>query len=409
MRQGDAYLLKSGRGSYLVDGGDLSGFLPEMLRERRVGKLRAAVCTSACPERLGGLLDLMDSGYPVGEYWLPGPLAALIDSGRRFCGDWPGWFRVCGWPAPKHPLPRLRASARSSADRSLARTAGLVWLCLAAATGDLPSLDRECAPAEALGTALDLLCDRAARGWPRLLSPLVQTALARLQGGGGQADLGLLCGRLLLHEAEGLPVKSDTGCREVARTLALAVMAESLRERDGLRWRLFDLSGKLEDRLVPRHPFRCLNGLEVGGRRRRSGPLGAMEVFEVAAALSGPDRGLVFRYGDAQCGVLFCGNTRLSFLDRDARLSLRRPTVVAAPQRGEVEAEEAYGRIASRTPGNHVWVRGHLSFARKVSDGFRERPVRYCLHDCAQRTVQEILLAFSCGRWRLLAGAPCRC
>lgn len=392
-----------------MDGGHMSGFLPEMLRERKVGKLRAAVCTSACPQRLGGLIDLMASGYPVAEYWLPEHLAALIDVGRRFSGDWVGWFRVCGWPVPNVNLPALAPDWRGVPDRFLVKAAPLSWLALVACTGELPPRRHDgYRSMEAVGAALDVLCNRAARRWPGSLSPLVQDALTRLMSGGGPAEVVLLCGRLLFHEAEAMPVKSDTGCRDVALGLSMALMAEALRERERLRWRLFARSGKREDYLVPRHPFRCVNGRETGLLRRQHGPAGPMIVFDTAATLTGPDRGLVYRYGDAHCGALFCGNTRLSFLGQNA-LNLSRPTVVAAPQRGEVEVDEAYGRIVSSNPSADVWVRSHFSFARKVSTGFREQTQRYCLHGCVHRAVQEILLAFSQGRWRPLAGNRCRC
>ena len=96
MRRGDALLLKSGRGTYLIDGGDLSGQLPTMLRERRVGNLRAAVCTFPTPERLGGILDLLADGYPIKECWLPARIGIVKGMARTFNGDWPGWFSLAG-------------------------------------------------------------------------------------------------------------------------------------------------------------------------------------------------------------------------------------------------------------------------------------------------------------------------
>ncbi len=81
VRDGDAYLLKSRRGSYLVDGGGLGCGLPELLRERKVRKLRAAICSSARPEKLGGILELIGSGQAVSEFLVSGSGGGLAGTG----------------------------------------------------------------------------------------------------------------------------------------------------------------------------------------------------------------------------------------------------------------------------------------------------------------------------------------
>ena len=96
VRRGDAYLLQSRRGSYLVDGGAQGSLLPEMLTDRLVRKLRVAVCSSTCSERLGGILEIMEAEFPVVEYWFPEKVELVPEMAHRFNGDWDGWLKLLG-------------------------------------------------------------------------------------------------------------------------------------------------------------------------------------------------------------------------------------------------------------------------------------------------------------------------
>ncbi|WP_272700960.1 hypothetical protein [Desulfovibrio sp. Fe33] len=406
---GDACLLTTRRGTYLFDGGTLRGDLSGMLRERRVGKLRVAVCTSASPERLGGILELMESGYPVGEYWLPDSLRALAEAARGFDGGFPDWFVRCGWSVPveaSFPMPNTMSPVQGG--HPLSACAELALLGAAACTGRLPAEPRPLSPAETFpAVSRMLLSSREAAG----NDGLVRMCLDALDRKGGQdlSACAVLCGRLLADRAEGLAPSTRRVARQAGMTLALAVMAEGLLARGDIRVRWFRQTGRLEEHLVARHPVMCLNGVEA--REIRTEPLrvSASAMLQAARRISISGNGLVFRYGDADCGVLVCGSSRLSFLGRRGFLSLARPTVIAAPQQGDSGGEGAYGRIRSADPGADVWVRANGFRSRRVAEGFLRQPIRYCLRNCRNRTMQEILLVFDRGRWRHLAGGPCTC
>ncbi|OIQ49592.1 hypothetical protein BerOc1_01517 [Pseudodesulfovibrio hydrargyri] len=407
--RGEACLLTTRRGAYLFDGGGLGRDLPRLLRERRVGKLRAVVCTAASTDRLGGILDLMDEGYPVSEYWLPEGLRALARAARGFDGGFPDWLVRCGWPVPvdaSFPVPGIRPPV--STGQPLAAAAELALLGVAACTGRLPDKPRPMTPSAVFPAVAGLLLDQVAEGGGGGLLPLCLDALAR-GAAGKDEDRAVLSGRLLADRAEGLTVSRHRAAREVAGTLALAVAAEGLLARGGARVRWFRQTGRLEEHLVPRHPVMCLNGLPVAGEPGPAGRISAAGLFQAVRRLNAPGSGLAFRFGDADCGVLVCGTSTLAFLGRRAFLPLTRPTVVAAPQQGGLGGEQAYGRIRSEAPQDDVWVRSHVSFTRRVAEGFRRQPVRCCLSDCRDRTVQEILLAFDRGRWKRLSGAACTC
>ncbi|MGE4194033.1 MAG: hypothetical protein AB7E51_11645 [Pseudodesulfovibrio sp.] len=407
VRRGDAFLLRTGRGAYLFDGGCLDSALPGMLRERLVGKLRSVVCTSASPERLGGVLDLMDEGYPVGEYWLPESLLDLILAGRGFDGGFPDWLVRCSLPVPAEaafPIPSTLPPV--AGDMPLTGGATLALLCAAACLGELPPAPRPMTPASAfLAVMKQLLDDKSGEGGDRLGGLLLATLDRRR---GDAADLAVLCGRMLAAEAEKLPVAGRDPRRDVARGLALAVLAEGLMARD-VTIRFFRQTNRLENRFIPLHPLMCLNGLPAPGGKRKVLPASAGTVFRAARALSGAGAGLVFRYGSGRCGALFCSDSTMAFLGRGNVLPVDRPTVISAPQLGGVGNDEAYARIASRDPHRDVWVRSHLSFGRKVSEEFRSLPVKYCLRNCADRTVQEVLLTFSGKGWEKRSGADCSC
>ena len=137
--RGEACLLTTRRGVYLFDGGGLGGDLVRLLRDRRVGRLRAAVCTAATAGRLGGILELMDSGYPVGEYWLPEGLRDLARAAQGFDGGFPDWLARCGWPVPPDALSSGPDTFPPSLGGDpLAGAAELALLGAAACTGRLP-------------------------------------------------------------------------------------------------------------------------------------------------------------------------------------------------------------------------------------------------------------------------------
>lgn len=404
VRRGDAFLLRTDRGTYLFDGGDLGGGLPAMLRERLAGKLRAVVCTSASPERLGGVLDLMEAGYPVGEYWLPETVLDLLVVARGFDGGDSDWLARCGLPvsagsvAPSSPLPF------AAWNHSLSGGATLALLCAAACRGELPPAP--CPPTTGgayLAVMAQLLDSPAGRD---SLGDLLLSALA------GRADdpagLAVLCGRMLAAESDTLPVAGRDPRRDVARGLALAVLFEGV-SAGGASIRFFRQTNRLEEHFMPLHPLMCLNGVPAPEGARKTLPASAGTVFRAARALAAPGDGLVFRYGSGRCGALFCSDSSMTFLGRSNVLPVDRPTVISAPQLGGVGRDEAYARIVSDNPGKDVWVRSHVSFARKVSEAFRRLPVKYCLRNCADRTVQEVFLAFSGRRWEKRSGADCDC
>jgi hypothetical protein len=380
-----------------------------LLKERRVGRLRAVVCTAATMGRLGGILDLMDSGYPVGEYWLPEGLRNLARAAQRLDGGFLDWLTRCGWPVPEDAAFRAHDALPSfGPGHPLAAAAKLALLGVAASTGRLPEGGRPKTPHAAFTAVAGLLLAWGAEAGGGDLLPLCADALAQ----GGASDAGAqaaLCGRLLARQSRELAVSRYRTAREVAGTLALAVAAGGMLSGSGVRVRWFRQTSRLEEHLVSRHPVMCLNGLPVSGA---SGPAGSMtvgELFQAVRRLNAPGSGLAFRYGDAKCGALICGNSALAFLGKRTVLPLTRPTVITAPQQGGLGGEQAYGRVRSMVPGDNVWVRSHASFARRVAEGFRRQPVRYCLWDCRDRTVQEILLAFDRGRWRRISGAACSC
>ena len=117
--------------------------------------------------------------------------------------------------------------------------------------------------------------------------------------------------------------------------------------------------------------------------------------------------GLAYRFGDGACGVLFCGNSRLSFAGTG--ISLRQPSVITAPGQGGIALEDAYARIDSDDPHRDIWVRTHYSYARNISNIFKKLPNKLCLNNCKYRSVQEVALEFDGRLWNRLAGRACIC
>ncbi|WP_285906745.1 hypothetical protein [Pseudodesulfovibrio pelocollis] len=425
IRYGDAYLVRGSRGGYLVDGGGPEGGLAAMLADRRTRGLRAAVCSLPTPGRLCGLLELMEAGYPVAEYWLPEGLESLAGAASRFDGDWAGWRReVLGREGAGCGSTGLAEQESGSKSGGLSRDArgrhsrlrGAAMLVALAASLEEDAAARvarwasgmadEAGVVRFLCRILAVLADRM-QPWPGgpgpapPLSRLFALAGQRMLAGRGPADLAMLCGRLLLARSKG----SKHG--PMQRNMALAAMAAARLDGLGARLRFFQPVPWLEDRLVPRHPVKCLNGVEVS-------PLADLPV-EVSPAglarrvrrLTEPDNSLVFVYGDARCGALLCGGTRLRFLDSSESVRLDRPTVVAAPRRGAATAERAYPFIVSGDPWRDVWVRGYLPPTRKVARSFEAQRTKVCLNNCRTLAMQEVLLVFEGGRWNREAGDDC--
>lgn len=398
VKRGDAFLLQSRRGTYLLDGGEPSGELPQMLRDRRVGRLRAAVCTFPSPERLGGILDLLADGYPMRECWLPARLGVLSTMAGVFNGDWEGWaslFRVplpAGFhpPEPAEPAPEARAAV-------------LLGLAAAGCPGGPVPARPAASGAEAYAEALlDGLAPRIeSRAGGR--GPDRRRLARRLLRAGGFTDLALVCGSLLLDLAA--PKAMNDPRARVVRNLTLAGMAAAL-VGSGVRVRHFRRTGEEGHHLIPRHPLACLNGEEAVPERHTAAGIRPKHLYREGAGLTSGGRGLVFQYGDAECTALFCGESPLLFAG-EGGIALGKPSVITAPGHGNASLEAAYGRIRSNDPDRDVWVRSHYSHARKVAEGFLRQPNRLCMSDPDLRATQEVVLQFDQGRWQRLAGGGC--
>jgi len=431
MRLGDAYLLRGSRGGYLVDGGGPEGGLALQLADRRTRGLRAAVCSLPTPGRLGGLLELMAMRYPVAEYWLPEGLASLPAAAARFDGDWSGWRREIlrregdkAGPsalAGSGSLPGTGVNAAPSGRQGGAGLRGAAMLVALALAGCLEEdaaarvadrasgMQGEAGTARFLARALVELAE-AVRPGPGTAakepggSRLLEMAGWRMLAGNGPAELAMVCGRLLLALSV-RPRRSGHGA--LLRGMALAAMAAAQLGRVDARLRFFRPLPWLEERLVPRHPMKCLNGVEVSPLVGLPDAVCPAELVRRVRRLADPDNALVFVYGDARCGALLCSGTRLMFLDRRDSVRLDRPTVVAAPRRGAATAERAYARIVSDRPERDVWVRGFLSPTRKVASSFEAQQTKVCLNNCRTLAMQEVLLDFEGGRWNREAGDDC--
>jgi len=430
-RRGGAYLLRCRRGGYLVDGGAQDNLLPEMLADRKVKNLRAVICSSSNPERVGGILELLEAGYPVTEYWLPSRLEVLPELARRFNGDWDGWLDLLGWPHSWRDSGRNawnrcdKIDLEDDSRRRLEGAAVLTALALTACLGWAPykKIERSdfyagCKEDDLSGLTqffcgvLELLTGRAIvrrKGETGRTDFCLRRMGLRFFKGGSLEDLILACGRLLCVEAGLLPNGGQKSSRTIVQGLAMAAMTSAMMAKSSSRFRFFRRTGNLEDHFVPKHPIKCLNGKEDSPLSRLNSVSTPEMIFREARRLSGLTEGLVFQYGDAQCGVLFCGDTKMAFLNKGQVLKLDRPTVIVAPRQGNCFSESAYGRIVSMDPHTDIWVRSHVSYARKVSESFKEKPNKICLANCAHRTVQEILLSFNDGHWNCDSGGSCFC
>ncbi len=411
-----------------MDGGEYGYDLPELLEERRVKRLRAAICSSACSERLGGILELLEADYAISEYWLPDNVERIIESACRFNRDWRAWVQHLsdGDYGPVNPPCTLWKGSRAFVDSDSRQLEGAAVLAGLATMAIL--MNTSCSVQEQNyfndghleSTALtqyfshlvEILAERASMR--RYDAEGVSSHSTRLLGyrlfcGGGPEELARLCGQLLLAEAALLPGGGERGLRATVQGLALAVMAAALISCHSPRIRSFRHTGQREDYLVPRHPVLCLNGIEVDPLDGIPEDVSPLYLSLLARQISGRRGGLVFQYGDIGCSALFCGDSRMMFLNKGESVALDRPTVVAAPRQGTVSAERAYAHIGSKVPDSDVWVRSYFSNARKISASFKEQGNKVCLNNCHDLTLQEILLSFETGRWRISAGGVCFC
>lgn len=410
VRKGEAYLLKSTRGAYLVDSGGIGCAMPELLNDRQVRKLRAAICTSVSSGRLGGILDLLRENHPVGEYWLPEGLEILPELARRFNGDMARWLALAaGDGVDPAPVSGTWPTFAAGTGRRLQGAAALLALVMAASQdswrGVLPMGENH-DPAFIFLYIIELLSQRAAERWnggdPKAGAALRALGI-RLLEGGTPADLADLCGRLMLVELDRKKEKFRRGLRGMVLSAMISARADS----DEARFRFFRPVDRMTAHLVSRHPIKCLNGVEstpLPGLPREVRP---EMILDLTSELTKPGSSLTFQYGEADCGVLFCGDTRMHFLDKGEMLCLDRPTVITAPDRGSCRSERAYRHVTSNDPSANAWVRGFLPHSCKVSPAYHMKRNTFCLNNTRTLVLQEILLCFKDGRWQRESAACC--
>ena len=256
-----------------------------------------------------------------------------------------------------------------------------------------------------IATILKTLALRAASRWREHDAGLALRDLGQiLFQGGAFRELTTICCGLIMKEAETMPAKDPR--TSAVKGLALAAMAATLTP-NGPRVRYFRRTTNLQQHVISRHPIVCLNGTETSPEEPTTSEATPEHLYREAKKMLGNGQGLAFQYGDGRCDVLFCGNSRFSFVEPDARIFLRRPTVITAPGQGGAALEEAYARIESDNPQRDIWVRAHYSYARKLSETYKRLPHKICLNDCNNRSLMEVVLQFDGTRWRKLAGMAC--
>jgi len=80
---GDSFFLQRGRFSALIDGGLVKGFPSMFSRATHASCVDVLVCTHNCQDHANGVLEFLDSGYGVGECWLP---ATWVEALRGLLG-----------------------------------------------------------------------------------------------------------------------------------------------------------------------------------------------------------------------------------------------------------------------------------------------------------------------------------
>ena len=383
VRRGDAYLLMSARGDYLVDGGAPGCGLPEMLEDRKVRKLRAAICSGTSPERLGGIIDLLQSKRKITELWLPDTLEIAAETARRFDGDWHEWVRLAsnGTPSteelPSRPWPIFGQMPSDEQKRRLNGAIALLALGFTLCTGEALRCDSSHERTESrivLETMVATLAQRASTrsGAVSSVLPTINLLGWQLLNAGTTEDLAVLCGQLMQAEVRHIPGPNHRGARASVHGLALVAQIVALAAKTCAKIRFFRHTNMVEEALVPRHPLRCVNGIEVSPLENSSIDSSASGLYQQTKKIISNNKSLVFQYGDRECSVLFCSDTRLHFLNMNEIIHLDRPTIITAPRQGNPSAERTYAHIESASPKRDIWVRTHQSSAHKIAKSFKK-------------------------------------
>lgn len=404
--EGDAFLLSSSRGSFLVDGGRKGTGFAQMLRMRGTRKLRAAAITHFDPVHAGGVLSLLEERFPMTECWIP---AVLADACRLalglHCGldEWDSCLRNA---MPMPAMDRVRAGQEPAGIREVLLAGGGVLgrlaLDCALQMDNKPGKHCEAVREELWSSRGGALTDANVE---KSLVTLLQSEfcalgvnLLNMSGESAEARMVALAGLLLDNTAAGRGMK-------LGQTLSLmARIAVQLASFSG-RIRFFASFDERMDHLVPHSRMRCLNGLEVSPRTQvnQSSP-GNL----VSRVMDGADdrNCLVFRYGEAGGAVLFCSDSSMPFLGPQNRLELDRPTIITAPRHGSTACDRVYPLIVAENPQQNVWVRSFINGQRKCSQWFINMPRSFCVN-CLGGLVQEVAVRSEKGNWLVLSGNSC--
>lgn len=413
VRCGDACTIRCRRGDYLFDGGIEGCDLGGMLTRRKFKRLRVAACTSIVRERIGGILDLLEAEYPMGELWLPDGVRELTAAAVGFNGDWAGWVDSAGGhDVGLEPGQRHSHHAGSGGQWWLSGAATLLELGLYACDelpGGVPEPPEAHDGESRLERLLSALVERASmrRRGDSDIQALHAAVAAAFTAGWNDTGLARLCGKLLLAEADRLPGGAERGRKALVTTLALTGMTAALLESTAARVHFFQGMDRFTDRLISGHPVKILNGEPLERWSRHTGKVSPETLLTLVKSTQGNSRSLVYQYGEASCSVLLCGDSRFSFMGRKRPFLLDRPTAALAPFQGGPSAERAYRHIASLAPDRDFWVRGAPMGTRKISNYFKKKSNSLCLEHCQHHAVQEILLRNDGLGWLRLAG--CRC
>lgn len=408
VERGDAFLLATERGAYLVDGGGGSEKqLAGMLRSRGVKKLRAAIVTHFDPDHVDGILSLIGQGFPITECWLPQSLADVCRSAVGLNCDMRRWHEAEDAAPTELPASRESDVQDSGPVRNIfysggRRLAGLALDCAlrlsekgspqdfdALWQGISTCTDQNCAPDAYFSVARKLISGSRESVFD----------MARdICGGNGYR----LCAVAAVAACKAQPAGALT---ELCQSLSLAAQSALLLWDSPSRLRFFSLESERVDHLIPHSHMMCLNGVEVAPRSV-PGSSDAEELISLARGLVEDRFSRVFRYGDRECSVLFCSDSSLPFLSAKSRMELDRPTLVTAPRHGGTSCDRVYPLIESRTPEEDVWVRTHNPGQYKTSEWFKGMKRFFCLN-CGGSLLQEIAAEHDGRSWRVLSGNTC--
>lgn len=396
--KGDACFVRGRRGSYLFDGGDVGCGITDMLNERGIRKIRAAICTGPTRARLGGLWELLLNDFQVGEIWLPASIAELLDNARYFDGNWSQWAKLPTSGSLQSPTEGLHRSMahRRSRHEAVAVLMRLACISLYGLDEDLPGLPsatesdnstQRRSDVEAFYIALNkvLTRKRAKSGW----LPLPPEHMVD--------DPVFSCAQLLLMESAAAEHK--------VVLLANVIMTAVVLERKKPVVRFVKNTRRQTDHLIPYHPIICLNG-HTDQPSMEPAPCTAQHIERHLRTMGNQSSGLVYQYGEGRCSILVCGMNNFTFVPVNNTITLDRPTVILAPQQGATKCNRVYGLIRP-SKGNDIWIRTHASSVRKISPYYQQKQDKLCLVNCRYQTQQEILLRFEGHAWRKLSGSAC--